>query len=133
MKNPMKKLFAVAMVMGAAAGVAGADAPRTLANGRPACGNTMGKNGPQTECAWQRVLDEARTNIAAAEHQQRLVENLMAMRGTTQRMGASCEPSGAATLTATQRHVERQRAEFARISADYARWKASQPNILASR
>ncbi len=41
-RNPLKKLLAVATFVGAASSSAIA-APRTLANGAPACGNTFGK------------------------------------------------------------------------------------------
>jgi len=59
------KLLAVMMWLGSTQ--ASADAPRTLANGAPACGNTMGKSSkPRGPCRVS-VLDQAIIDLADAQ------------------------------------------------------------------
>jgi len=69
MKNPIRKLLAVATFVGTAATGAIA-APRTLANGAPAPGNTVAKTGSSMK-AERDSLAEARRLLASAYAEER--------------------------------------------------------------
>lgn len=71
MKKPIQKLLAVAFVMSASAASA---APRTLANGAPAPGNTVAKGDDSSykkEQRAERSLNQARRALAAAYAEER--------------------------------------------------------------
>lgn len=151
MRQPIKQLLAVAVVLGASS-AARADTPRTLAK-RPACGNAMGKGGPQSECEWQQALFHARSYVAGAEHELRLAVYVLE---ASPRVLANGRPACGNTMgkranscvedvrrpfrdraEAAAEHVDRVRTQLARTEADYARWKAArapaEANVLASR
>ena len=153
MKQPIKQLLAVAVVFGATR-TASADTPRTLANQRPACGNTMGKGGPQNECQWQWELFHARGYVTGAEHELRFAAGMVA---DLPRLLASGRPAAgntmgkggggrwkhelredlAAKLERAEALLATNRAHLARTEAEYARWKAEHApaaeKIVASR
>ena len=153
MKQPIKQLLAVAVVLGAARG-ASADTPRTLANQRPACGNPMGKGGPQDECQWQWELFHARGYVAGAEHERRIAAGMVAgvprllasgrpAAGNTMGKGRAgnherqLQARFADTLARAEALLAANRAQLARTEASYAGWKAEHPpaaeNVVASR
>lgn len=53
------KLFAVAALSIGSVGVAGADAPRTVSSGRPACGNVMSKSPEPRDCVDREAVTVA--------------------------------------------------------------------------
>jgi hypothetical protein len=66
MKNPIKKLFAVVTFVGAASTSAIA-APRTLANGAPAPGNTVAKGGSSAD--YKSPVERAERSLALAKRE----------------------------------------------------------------
>lgn len=73
MMKPIGKLLAVAFAMTASSASA---APRTLATGAPACGNTNTK-GPSMCQRAERDLRTARTELAAAFEEERIAASLV--------------------------------------------------------
>jgi hypothetical protein len=68
MSNRVTKLLTAVILIGAPASALAS--PRTLANGAPACGNTMGKGGYNDSCtAEERAA--ARAEVARLEQEER--------------------------------------------------------------
>jgi hypothetical protein len=74
MNKPIGKLLAVAFAM--TAGTASADAPRSLASGAPACGNTNTK-GPSMCQRAERNLQFARAELVRALDEERIAASLV--------------------------------------------------------
>jgi hypothetical protein len=91
-KNPIQKLLAVVTFVSAASTAAIA-APRTLANGAPAPGNTVAKGGSsykvdKTERSTQLALNAARRALSAAYTEEREAVALIAARPRMHANGA---------------------------------------------
>jgi len=84
MTMKITKLFAVAALSIGSVGVAGADAPRTVSSGRPACGNVMSKSPEPRDCVDRETVTVAiepavQSVIAVAAKLRAAVQQLVAL------------------------------------------------------
>lgn len=153
MKKPIQKLLAVATFVGATATAAIA-APRTLANGAPAPGNTVAKGESYSrelpERRAERAVNEARRALAAAYNEERaaveaLVESPRVLAsgapacGNTSGKPPPCDEKIAnrlvtmrvERLTNAGRAIDAARARLARAEKVLATYKPAAPTSVA--
>ncbi|MGE0398322.1 MAG: hypothetical protein AB7T06_16580 [Kofleriaceae bacterium] len=93
-RHPIKKLLAVVTFVGATSSAAIA-APRTLANGAPAPGNTVAKGYRQEPASLTRKMERARAALVAAITEEKLAkQQLIASPRTLPNGAPACGNTG---------------------------------------
>jgi hypothetical protein len=128
-KHPIKKLLAVVTFIGAASTSVIA-APRTLANGAPAPGNTVAKGYVDKQTVNVRRMDQAKKALAAALVEQKAAKAALASQPRTLPNGApACGNTGGkapectAEMAQSMYEARIQRARAAETMVQVARKK----------